>query len=54
MDLKLENKLISYDAEFAFKECKERAENRNLELDYVLEQFIKEFKKIASKNGFKL
>lgn len=45
MDLKYEKELIKFDAEFAFKECKKRAESRDLELDYVIEEFLKAFNK---------
>lgn len=51
MDLKYENELIKFDAEFAFEECKKRAESRDLEFDYVVQKFISEFTKLAKKNN---
>lgn len=51
MDLKYENQLIKFDAEFAFEECKKRAENRDLELDYVVQKFIGEFIKLSKKEN---
>lgn len=52
MDLKQENELIKWDAEYALKECEERADGRYLEKDYVVEQFLKEFSKIARDKGY--
>lgn len=47
MDLEYEKKLIEFDAEYAFNECKKRAECRSLELDYVISEFQKAFNKLA-------
>lgn len=47
MNLKYERELIERDAEYAFNECKERAENRNLELDYVISEFQKAFNRLV-------
>lgn len=47
MDLKHEIELIEFDAQFAFDECKKRAESRDLELDYVIGEFLKAFNRLA-------
>jgi len=52
MDLKHDNQLIQWDAELAMKQCEERAEDRYLEKDYVISQFIKEFSKLAKTKGY--
>ena len=52
MNLKEENKLITWDAEYALKECEKRAESRCLKKDYVVEQFIKAFSKMAKNKGY--
>lgn len=52
MDLKQENKLIKWDAEYALRECENRADSRCLEKDYVVAQFLKEFSKMARDEGY--
>jgi len=52
MNLKHEKELIKWDAELAMKQCEERAEDRHLEKDYVISQFIKEFSKLAKTKGY--
>ena len=52
MDLKKEIELIKWDAEFALKQCEDRADNRDLEKDYVVAQFLKEFSKMAREKGY--
>lgn len=51
MNLKHEKELIKLDAEFAFNECKKRAESRHLELDYVVSEFLKEFNMLTKEIG---
>lgn len=50
MDLEYEKELIKSDAEFALNGCKERAEDRELEIDYVISEFLKAFNKLVKDN----
>lgn len=52
MNLKKENELIKWDAECALTECEYRADATNLERNYVITQFIKEFSKMAREKGY--
>lgn len=52
MDLRKENELIKWDAEFALKQCEDRASSIHIEMDYVVKKFIKEFFKMAKERGY--
>ena len=49
--MKQAKKDIVDDAAFALNMCKATAENKNLELYWVVEQFIKAFCDLAKKDG---
>jgi hypothetical protein len=52
MDLKQENELIKWDAQYALEECEKRSDSRCLEKYYVVAQFLKEFSKMARDKGY--
>lgn len=52
MNIKDENRLIKFDADYAYNECARRAASRNIELDYVIERFLLEFRKTAKSHGY--
>lgn len=52
MDLKKEDELMRWDAEYTLIECENRADETNLEKNYVITQFIKEFLKKAREEGY--
>lgn len=50
-DLRFENSLIKDQAVEAFDDCISLADRRNLEADYVIERFLKEFTSKARREG---
>lgn len=52
MDLRKENELIKFDAEFAIEQCENRADSRMIQRDYVVKKFIQEFSKMAKERGY--
>lgn len=51
-DLRFENELIKEYAEDIYEECKNVAERRMLERDYVIEKFLKNFSALARRDGY--
>ncbi len=50
-DIKFEKQLIKGDAEEVFENLIYRANSRQLEKDFVFQEFLKQFNAIAKKNG---
>lgn len=42
---------IKIDAMYAWGMCKDTAEKEHLQIDWVVENFLKEFRKIVAENG---
>ena len=49
-DINFEKQLIKGDAEEAFDNLVYRANSRNLEKDFVFQEFLKQFNELAKKN----
>ena len=49
-DINFEKELIKGDAEQAYEDCIYRAESRNLEKDFVFQEFINQFHAFVRKN----
>lgn len=50
-DIKFEKQLIKGDAEEAFENLIYRANSRQLEKDFVFQEFLKQFNVLVKKNG---
>ena len=50
-DINFEKQLIKSDAEEAFENLVYRANSRQLEKDFVFQEFLKQFNALAKKNG---
>lgn len=50
-DINFEKQLIKSDAEEAFENLVYRANSRQLEKDFVFQEFLKQFNTLAKKNG---
>lgn len=50
-DINFEKQLIKDDAEEIFEDLVYRANSRQLEKDFVFQEFLKQFNKLTKKNG---
>lgn len=53
-DINFEKQLIKDDAEEAFESLVYRANSRQLEKDFVFQEFLKQFNALVKKNGIRI